>query len=116
MTLTIIYVSGPSNTGKSETIRDFTSGHLKYERNAVGDVLGVFPMPLLNYTVGVSGYGDNREVVQWGLEFLAEYKDLRVMIVATRSEGDTIDEVQKFAKRNKALLLPPIVTVKLDSE
>ena len=69
MALTIICVTGPAETGKSETIRQFTNRHLGYDRTE-GDALGVFPMPRRNYAVGVNGYGDNRAVVRDGLEFL----------------------------------------------
>lgn len=113
MALTIIRVSGPAETGKSETIRQFTAEHLGYWKER-GDVLGVFPMPRRPYAVGMNGYGDNLDVVREGLEFLDCYSGLRIMIVATRSGGATVEEVERFAKRKRAILLPPIETMKLD--
>jgi hypothetical protein len=62
----IICVTGPGNTGKSCIIREFTARHLKY-RKAKGDVLGIFRMPQLRYAVGVTGGGDNPEVIREGL-------------------------------------------------
>jgi len=98
MALIIICVTGPAETGKSETIRQFTDRRLGYFRNE-GDALGVFPMPRRNYPVGVNGYGDNRTVVRDGLEFLDLYRGLRVMIVASRTSGVTYQEVERFAQR-----------------
>jgi GTP-binding protein EngB required for normal cell division len=103
MALTIICMTGPGNTGKSSALREFTAKHLKYEK-AKGDILGIFPMPRRGYAVGVSGYGDNLEVVLEGGEFLTRYEKLRVMIVACRSEGDTLDAVRRFAKKARASL------------
>jgi hypothetical protein len=97
MALIIICVTGPAETGKSETIRQFTNRHLGYERE--GDVRGVFPMPRRNYSVGVNGYGDNRALVRGGLEFLDRYRGLRIMIVASRTSGVTYQEVERFAQR-----------------
>jgi hypothetical protein len=73
MALTIIWVTGAPSSGKSSTIRQFTADHLKYTKNIRGDVLGILPMPLRNYAVGVNGYGDNRKVVREGLTFLNSY-------------------------------------------
>lgn len=100
MTLKIICVTGPSDSGKSNVIREFTAEHLKYQRDK-GDVLGVFPMPWRNYAVGVNGYGDNPRVIRDGLEFLKCYDGLSVMILACRSKGKTRQMVESFAKRAK---------------
>src|SRR4051794_21186580 len=75
--------------------------HLKYER-AKGDILGIFPMPRLRYAVGVTGSGDNLNFILKGRKFLTRYDDLRVMIVASRSDGSTIQDVERFAKKEKA--------------
>jgi hypothetical protein len=97
MALTIICLTGPGGTGKTSIIRKFTAKHLKFKyTRATGDVLGIFPMPRLDYAVGVNGSGDNLRHVQEGLEFLACYDGLRVMIVATRSK-------EKPSKRYEAL-------------
>jgi uncharacterized protein (DUF2237 family) len=109
MALKIICVTGPGSTGKSSIIREFTARHLKYKR-AKGDVLGIFRMPQLNYVVGVSGGGDNVEIVRDGLEFLESYDGLSVIIVASHLRGQTIKEVKRFAKRNNAVLQSPIET------
>jgi hypothetical protein len=114
MALTIICVTGGSSTGKSTSIRQFTAEHLGYEK-ASGDVLGIFCMPYRDYAVGVNGYGDNLAVVRDGLQFLDRYKDLRVIIAACRSRGETFEEIQRFARAKKAIVLPPIETEKLDS-
>jgi hypothetical protein len=103
MALTIICMTGPGDTGKSSAIREFTAEHLKYDK-AKGDVLGIFPMPRLNYAVGVCGYGDNLRVVLDGQKFLTRYRGLRVMIVACRSEGNTREAIRSFAKKAKATL------------
>ncbi|MFO1110095.1 MAG: hypothetical protein U1E61_12980 [Bradyrhizobium sp.] len=101
MALIVICVTGPPNTGKSDTIRTFTADHLKYEK-AKGDVLGVFPMSQRNYAVGVNGYGDNRKVVKDGLEFLDCYDGLMAVVVVSRSHGETFQEVERFAERKGA--------------
>jgi hypothetical protein len=103
MALTIICVTGPGSTGKSSIIREFTATHLKYER-AKGDILGIFPMPQLNYAVGVTGSGDHLKFIIRGRKFVTRYDDLRVMIVASRSGGATIQEVKRFAEKAKATL------------
>lgn len=103
MALTIICVSGPGSSGKSTIIREFTSRHLKYDR-AAGDVLGIFPVPRRGYAVGVSGSGDNLKFIIKGREFMTRYHGLRAMIVASRSEGDTLQEVRRFARSTKATL------------
>jgi hypothetical protein len=99
----IICVTGPGNTGKSCIIREFTARHLKY-RKAKGDVLGIFRMPQLRYAVGVTGGGDNPEVIREGLDFLTRYARLNVLIVASHSRGNTIQEVKTFARRANAKL------------
>ena len=110
----IICVTGPPYSGKSSTIRAFTAKYLKYKR-AKGDVVGVFPMPQLNYTVGVSGSGDDVAGVRWGLNFLRRYRGLKVMIVAGHALGSvTFQEVARFAKKRRATLRV-ITTKKLTS-
>ncbi|MCK1620795.1 hypothetical protein IVA96_30335 [Bradyrhizobium sp. 159] len=113
MALTIICVTGPGSTGKSGTIREFTSKYLKYVK-AKGDILGVFPMPGPRYAVGVSGTGDQLDFIIQNRKFLTRYFGLRAMIVASRSEGKTIQEVERFANKAKAVL-HLIRTKKLDS-
>jgi GTPase SAR1 family protein len=103
MALTIICVTGPGSTGKTSIIREFTARHLKYER-AKGDILGIFPMPRLGYAVGVTGSGDHLNFILRGRKFLTRYDGLRVMIVASRSGGTTIQEVERFAEKAKAIL------------
>lgn len=103
MALTIICVTGPGSTGKGSIIREFTSKHLKYEK-ASGDVLGIFPVARRGYAIGVSGSGDNLKFILRGREFMTRYDGLRAMIVASRSEGDTVQEVRRFAKSAKAIL------------
>jgi uncharacterized protein (DUF2237 family) len=103
MALTIICVTGPGSTGKTSIIREFTAKHLKYER-AKGDVLGIFPMPRREYAVGVTGSGDHLDFILKGQRFLTRYDGLRVMIVATRTGGSTMQEVERFAKKAKATL------------
>jgi hypothetical protein len=103
MALTIICVTGAGSTGKTSIIRKFTARHLKYER-AKGDVLGIFRMPGLGYAIGITGSGDNLKFIIQGGRFLIRYDGLRVMIVASRSGGKTIQEVERFAKRAKATL------------
>jgi hypothetical protein len=115
MALTIICIAGLNGTGKSTIIRQFTATHLKYVK-AKGDVLGVFRMPQLHYAVGVSGSGDNSEIVQAGLDFLESYRELRVIILASHLNGQTIEAVKRFAKKKKATLIPPIETRRFDSE
>ena len=105
MALTIICVTGPGRTGKSGTIRKFTEKHLKYAKvKNKGDVLGVFPMPGPRYAVGVSGTGDQLDFIIQHRKFLTRYFGLRAMIVASRSEGKTIQEVERFANKAKAAL------------
>ncbi len=122
MGLTIIRVMGPSSTGKSTAIREFTAKHLTYKKHlkreqAKGDVLGVFPMPRRDYAVGVNSYGDNLKLVRWGLKFLDSYRSLKVIIVACHTkESVTFDEVQRFAKKRNAICPPPIVTKKFTSD
>lgn len=103
MKLIIICVVGPGSTGKSSTIRKFTAKHLKYEK-AKGDVLGIFPMPRLDYAVGVAGGGDTPGIILKGQKFLTGYRGLRVMIVASHLRGETIREVKRFAKKANAAL------------
>ena len=113
MALTIICVTGPGRTGKSSIIKAFTLKHLKYDRDG-GDVLGIFPMPRRKYAIGVSGSGDALKFILRGEEFVTRYDGLRAMIVASRSEGETIREVRRFAKAKKATL-HEIETTKLPS-
>lgn len=103
MALTIICVTGPGSSGKSSIIREFTSSHLKYEK-AGGDILGIFPVPRRKYAVGVSGSGDNLKFIVRGRDFMTRYDGLRAMIVASRSEGETLQEVRRFARSAKATL------------
>jgi hypothetical protein len=101
MPLTVICVTGPASTGKSTIIREFTRRHLKYEREK-GDVLGIFRMPRRGYAIGVSGSGDALSFIIKGQKFLTRYDGLRVMVIAARSEGKTLEEVQRFANKAKA--------------
>lgn len=98
MPLKIICVTGAGSTGKSTIIREFTNRYLKYARTR-GDVLGIFQMPRLRYAVGVSGSGDALRFVLKGTQFLSRYNDLKVMILASRSEGRTREEIKKVAKK-----------------
>ncbi|WP_141137106.1 hypothetical protein AB7828_11170 [Tardiphaga sp. 215_C5_N2_1] len=100
MALSIVCVTGPGSTGKSTIIRSFTAKYLKYER-AKGDVLGIFPMPRYGYAVGVSGSGDNIDFIIAGRKFLTRYSGLRVMVFASRSHGETLREVERFARKTK---------------
>jgi hypothetical protein len=112
MALTIIRVAGPNNTGKSKTIRAFTKRHLKYKKKKKGDVLGIFWMPRRNYAVGVNGSGDNLDVVQDGLDFFECFDGLRVIIVACHLSGQTIEAVDRFARRHRAVDLPDVIKTK----
>jgi len=103
MSLKIICVTGPGSTGKSTIIREFTNKYLKYFR-ARGDVLGIFQMPRSRYAVGVSGSGDALKFILKGQEFLLRYDNLKVMIIASRSEGRTLEKVKKIAARAGAEL------------
>jgi hypothetical protein len=114
MPLKIVCVTGPAETGKSETIRQFTTRHLGYKK-AEGDARGVFPMPRRNYEVGVNGYGDNLEVVRDGLEFLDRYRGLRIMLVASRTSGVTYQEVERFAQR-KGTRVCRVYTEKIEGD
>jgi len=89
-------VTGTGSAGKSSIIREFTSKHLKYEK-AAGDILGIFPVPRRGYAVGVSGSADNFKLSCEAREFMTRYDGLRAMIVASRSEGDTVQEVRRFS-------------------
>jgi hypothetical protein len=104
MALTIICVRGISSTGKSTTIRDFTTQCLKYKKKK-GDVRGVFQMPRRRYAVGVSSMGDAPRRVKEGFDFMSPYVGIRVMIVACHPVGGTIAEVQRFAAQNNAQVL-----------
>jgi hypothetical protein len=103
MALIIICVAGPESSGKTNIIREFTARHLKYKR-AKGDALGIFPMPLRRYAVGVAGSGDNPKLIKRNLAFLRRFKNLRVMIVASRSRGKTFEVIKNFAESEKATL------------
>jgi GTPase SAR1 family protein len=102
--LKIICVAGTNGSGKTSIIRKFTAKHLKYAR-ANGDVLGVFPRPYarLGYAVGVSGIGDTPDQISLGIEFLTRYDGLRVIILASHSRGETREEVEEFAKKQKVV-------------
>jgi hypothetical protein len=113
MPLTIICLTGPGSTGKTSTIREFTRRYLGYHRPR-GDVLGIFEMPRLRYAVGVSGSGDALYFILKGQKFLARYHGLRVMIVASRSNGITFQRVQQFATKTRAAFYP-IPTTKIAS-
>lgn len=69
-------------------------------------------MPRRNYAVGVTGSGDHLKFIIKGRKFLTRYDGLRVMIVASRSDGTTLQEVKRFAKKAKATF-HPIETKKL---
>jgi hypothetical protein len=97
----VICVTGPGSTGKSTIIHEFTAEYLKYRR-AKGDVLGIFPMPYRGYAVGVAGAGDNPGVIFEGQRFLTCYEGLRVIIVACRTEGETLEAVKRFAGKLRA--------------
>jgi hypothetical protein len=97
MPIKIICVTGPGSTGKSTIIREFTNKYLKYFRKK-GDVLGIFQMPRLRYAVGVSGSGDALSFILKGQKFLSRYDDLKVMVMASRSEGQTLEKIKKIAK------------------
>jgi AAA+ ATPase superfamily predicted ATPase len=96
MPLKIICVTGPGSTGKSSIIREFTNKHLRYYR-ARGDILGIFQMPRLRYAVGVSGSGDALKFILKGQKFLSRYDGLKVMIVASRSGGETLEKIEDIA-------------------
>ena len=114
MPITIICVTGPGGTGKTSIIREFTRKHLGYER-AKGDVLGIFEMPRLDYAIGVSGSGDALKFILRGESFLSRYDGLKVVILASRSSGETIDRVRQIATKTKAKL-HFIETVKLPAQ
>lgn len=103
MPLLIICLVGAHDTGKSQSIREFTGRWLNYQRDAA-DIRAIFPMPRRNYTVGVSGAGDSVPIVREGLRFLDRYAGLRVMILACRTTGGTLEEVERYARRNRATL------------
>ena len=103
MPVKIICVTGPGSTGKSTIIREFTNKYLRYFR-ATGDVLGIFQMPRLRYAVGVSGSGDALSFILKGQKFLSRYDGLKVMIIASRSEGQTLEQIKKNAMRARAEL------------
>ena len=69
-------------------------------------------MPRRNYAVGVTGSGDHLKFIIKGRKFLTRYDGLRVMIVASRSGGTTLREVERFA-RNANTTLCRVETVKL---
>jgi hypothetical protein len=104
MALTIICLTGPHNSGKTSSIREFTATHLthlKYAREAKRDVLGVFEMPRRWYAVGVNGSGDKPDLIRHGVDFLKRYKGLRVIIVSCRTDGMTLQAVESIAKEAK---------------
>jgi len=111
MALKIICVAGPRSSGKSSIIGRFTAKRLRHAR-VKGDVLGIFHMPRRNYAVGVTGRGDNPKLIIKDTQFLDRYRGLRVMIVASRSWGETKRVVEKFA-RNANATLSFVETVKL---
>ncbi|SFI32589.1 hypothetical protein [Bradyrhizobium sp. Gha] len=114
MALTVICVTGPTNTGKTSTIRELTAKPLGYKK-AKGEVRGVFQMPRRGYAVGVNSGGDNVRGVMRGLEFLDGYDGLRVIIVASHTgESDTFQAVERFAKSKRAAF-HTIETEKLDT-
>jgi hypothetical protein len=113
MPLKIICVTGPGSTGKSTVIREFTNKYLKYFR-ARGDVLGVFQMPRLRYAVGISGSGDALKFILKGQKFLSRYDGLKVMIIASRSGGETLEQIKEIARRVGAEL-KFVPTVKLSN-
>ena len=67
-------------------------------------MLGIFQMPRRDYAIGVSGSGDAWYFIVKGEKFLARYKDLKVMLVASRSSGETLEGVKKIAQKNRATL------------
>jgi hypothetical protein len=105
MALKIICVAGPGSSGKSGIIRRFTATHLKHTRaSAEGDVLGIFRMPRRDYAVGVTGRGDNPKLIIEDTQFLNRYRGLRVMIVASRTWGETKQVVETLARNANATL------------
>jgi len=103
MPLKIICVKGPGSTGKSTIIREFTNRYLRHSR-AKGDVLGIFQMPRRRYAVGVSGSGDTSRHILKGHKYLSPYGQLKVMIIASRTGGKTLDTVEKLAMKEGAEL------------
>jgi len=71
-------------------------------------------MPRLRYVFGVSGSGDALYFILKGQKFLTRYHGLRVMIVASRSNGITLQRVQQFATKTRAAFYP-IPTTKIAS-
>lgn len=67
---------------------------------AVRKLPHALPMPRRNYGTGVNSYGDHARVVREGLELIDRYRGLGA-IIASRSRGETFDEVERFAREKR---------------
>jgi hypothetical protein len=95
MSLIIICLTGAANTGKTASIKEFASQDLRISKTLGGDLCGVWPAPYRNYLIAVNSAGDNLRQIMRGQEL--HFDRIRVMLVAARSEGETIEAVRKFA-------------------
>ncbi|GAB5526272.1 MAG: hypothetical protein Roseis2KO_41440 [Roseivirga sp.] len=101
MTRTIIGVWGKANTGKTTTLA--LLGHQLISAGATTgnninhtDYQAIFQYK--SATVGLQTYGDYAKVVREGLLYLGTQCD--VLVMATRSLGYSVKELQDYAKRH----------------
>lgn len=96
----IILIAGAANTGKTKSIRLFLENQGIVHMKRVGDLVLVVPNYKVgkNRVIGVASGGDSLGVVRNSLAFLDKHP-WDIIVCASRSQGQTYGEVQKFAAR-----------------
>jgi hypothetical protein len=95
----IICVSGPSNSGKTNSIRLFLEKRGIFHQKRTGDLTAVIPImkDKKTYVLGISSGGDSLDIVKANLLFLKRHS-CEVFVCASRSRGTTIRYITNFAR------------------
>jgi hypothetical protein len=98
----VILVSGVSNSGKTQSIREYlhTEGIFHSRR---GDITLVFPLGRKGFVVGVASGGDTPRIIMRNFRFLNGYR-WDVVVCASKSRGATIETARREAARANATL------------
>jgi len=96
----IILIAGAANTGKTKSIRQFLEDQGIIHMKRIGDLVLMIPHYKAGKrrNIGVASGGDSLSVVRNSLTFL-DLHPWDVIVCASRSQGQTFGEVQRFAAK-----------------
>ncbi len=107
MKKTIIAVYGRANEGKSTTIKKVVEIFERFYPNAIitylergADIL--VTVQLGNVKIGIESQGDPNSRMLWShtVERLATTEHCQIIVCATRTEGNTVKEVDRVAEQH----------------